>query len=445
MEPRRLFRSRGNQKVAGVCAGLGEYFRFDVTLIRLIFIILTLINGAGVLVYLALWLLVPYQGEGESRPEETIRTGAEEMAERARTVADRFSRGQGADGQRVIGILLILLGLFFALRSIGAIWWLSFGTLWPLFLIGFGVLMISSRVTGRPRSRGGSIFGAVILIGIGGFFLAQNLGLVDWYAVQDLWKFWPVLLILLGLETIFGRSSGVGALVSVLVAISLIAGLFWYVGVPFGAAATRTQVSQPLEGARMAEVTIRHGAGQLRLSDHNQAALLLDGQVAVRPGGLRQEYRLSGVTGKLELRSDRPTLIAEKGGDWLWDLRLNPAVPTRLELRLGAGEAELDLSRLILTGLEVETGAGKSRITLPGRSRFEGRVSGGVGETEIIIPPGVAARVEVSGGIGGTEVAGTFDRDGRYYTTPGYDRADDRIDLRVSNGIGKVTIRFGGR
>lgn len=57
---RRLYRSTTNRKIAGVCGGLGEYFKIDPTIIRVIFIILLLPGGfPGLVPYLIIWLLVP--------------------------------------------------------------------------------------------------------------------------------------------------------------------------------------------------------------------------------------------------------------------------------------------------------------------------------------------------------------------------------------------------
>ncbi len=58
---RRLFRSRNDQMIAGVCGGLGEYLDVDPTVIRLIFLLLALLGGHGILLYLILWLVIPRQ------------------------------------------------------------------------------------------------------------------------------------------------------------------------------------------------------------------------------------------------------------------------------------------------------------------------------------------------------------------------------------------------
>ncbi len=56
---KRLFRSEENQQIAGVCAGLAEYFSVDVTLIRIVFLILTLAGGPGLIIYIAMWWIMP--------------------------------------------------------------------------------------------------------------------------------------------------------------------------------------------------------------------------------------------------------------------------------------------------------------------------------------------------------------------------------------------------
>ena len=60
IEPtKKLYRRRGDRMVAGVCGGMADYFRIDVTLIRVLFVVLAVMGGAGLVIYLAMWILVP--------------------------------------------------------------------------------------------------------------------------------------------------------------------------------------------------------------------------------------------------------------------------------------------------------------------------------------------------------------------------------------------------
>jgi len=62
---RRLYRRRENRVLGGVSAGLADYLHVDVALVRLVFVLAALAEGAGVLAYLILWLVMPEEETGE--------------------------------------------------------------------------------------------------------------------------------------------------------------------------------------------------------------------------------------------------------------------------------------------------------------------------------------------------------------------------------------------
>jgi phage shock protein C len=58
---RRLYRSRTERMLGGVCGGLGVYFTIDPTLVRVLFVVLALGSGAGLIAYLLLLIIVPIE------------------------------------------------------------------------------------------------------------------------------------------------------------------------------------------------------------------------------------------------------------------------------------------------------------------------------------------------------------------------------------------------
>jgi phage shock protein C len=58
-EVKRLYRARQDRMLGGVCAGLGKYLTTDPTVIRLVFVLLAMAGGPGLLAYLILWIVVP--------------------------------------------------------------------------------------------------------------------------------------------------------------------------------------------------------------------------------------------------------------------------------------------------------------------------------------------------------------------------------------------------
>lgn len=61
-KPRKLERSRENRMIAGVAAGVADFFGLDVTLVRVIWALTILIGGFGIVVYVIMWIVVPEAG-----------------------------------------------------------------------------------------------------------------------------------------------------------------------------------------------------------------------------------------------------------------------------------------------------------------------------------------------------------------------------------------------
>jgi len=56
---KKLYRSANNKMVAGVCSGIAEYFGWDPTMVRLALVLFTLVGGAGILLYILAWIIMP--------------------------------------------------------------------------------------------------------------------------------------------------------------------------------------------------------------------------------------------------------------------------------------------------------------------------------------------------------------------------------------------------
>ena len=63
MTGKRLYRSRTDRKIAGVCGGLAAYFDVDPVIPRLVWVVFALAAGTGVLAYLICWLVIPQEPE----------------------------------------------------------------------------------------------------------------------------------------------------------------------------------------------------------------------------------------------------------------------------------------------------------------------------------------------------------------------------------------------
>jgi phage shock protein PspC (stress-responsive transcriptional regulator) len=170
----RLYRSTSEAMLGGVAAGLANYFKIDVTLVRAGFVILTFLSaGWGALIYLAMWLLIPAPGTTATEPGQIVQENINDMGNRFRSLvgasqgpanggqqnapngqngAPSLNAGNGAPTQAPAStrpgtgpMVLIIIGAVFLLMNLGIFRGIYWGTWWPIFLIGLGVLLLVNR------------------------------------------------------------------------------------------------------------------------------------------------------------------------------------------------------------------------------------------------------------------------------------------------------------
>ncbi|KKR05695.1 MAG: Phage shock protein C, PspC [candidate division WS6 bacterium GW2011_GWF2_39_15] len=151
---KRLYRSRTDKMIGGVCGGLGEYFNIDSTLIRIIFALLLVTGGSGFLIYVVLWVVIPEEGSTQKNSEEVIKDNSREIEEKVKSVAQGFEGFTKERNTKVwIGIVIIFVGIYLTLGSLGLSrffdlgWYIS--KLWPLFIILLGVLILVRNSDGK--------------------------------------------------------------------------------------------------------------------------------------------------------------------------------------------------------------------------------------------------------------------------------------------------------
>ena len=61
LKGKKLYRSKKNRMIAGICGGIGEYFGIDPTLVRVLWVLLTLVSMGilGILAYIIMWIIIP--------------------------------------------------------------------------------------------------------------------------------------------------------------------------------------------------------------------------------------------------------------------------------------------------------------------------------------------------------------------------------------------------
>ncbi len=152
---KRLYRSRDDRMIWGVCGGLAKYFGLDPTLVRIIAVILIFADGVGILAYIVMAIVVPLEDSKTKIPQDTIKENVEEIKgtanELGREIRSTFT-GQPADKTtsnthrrqlNILGIVLLVIGIFLLLGSLNLFWWFRWQYLWPAIIIIIGLIIIA--------------------------------------------------------------------------------------------------------------------------------------------------------------------------------------------------------------------------------------------------------------------------------------------------------------
>ncbi|HMM10726.1 MAG TPA: PspC domain-containing protein [Bacteroidales bacterium] len=142
-----FYRSRLNRIIGGVCGGLSERLNFDVSIIRLIFVLLALFGGGGLLIYIVLWIIVPEKpwvlpGQ-DAQPDAGFETYNSNNSY-TETQQPDIQVGSSNRSHVILGAALIGAGILFLLANF--VTWLNIRDLWPAVLIVAGLALMFSQV-----------------------------------------------------------------------------------------------------------------------------------------------------------------------------------------------------------------------------------------------------------------------------------------------------------
>ena len=181
-----------------------------------------------------------------------------------------------------------------------------------------------------------------------------------------------------------------------------------------GALRTVTE-TVPLEGAERATVMLRMGAGSLNVTGGAEAFMRGEFTFNVEEWEPMLDWVEAGNAVDLEISQPTlETLNTPDGAENKWDLQLNESVLLALDVRLGAGQSDLDLATLNLQELEVRTGASGVDLNLAGdwTQDLDVQIRGGIGELTVLLPADIGVRVEVDQILGELKADGLNETDG---------------------------------
>ncbi len=295
-----------------------------------------------------------------------------------------------------------------------------------------------------------NLFWPVILIGLGIIFMMVNLGMMEPVNFSVLWQLWPLFLVAIGINMLFGHSRWIGGILSALLAVAVI-GFLVYAPDLFDILPQPEMITEsfaePLEDATSGKITLDFDRGSLTVGELIDSRNLFEADLTHNE---EVTFRTSGDTSRnVRLELDSPGI--PDFTSWFQDRNISADValavdtPLDLILNLGAGSADLNLTELTLTSLKADSGSGNIEAILPGGS-YETDLSSGSGSLTVKMMGGGELDLKANVGSGRIRMTVAQDSSGEIRLESGsgsvnlYLPQDTPIYLTGSTGSGSVNL-----
>lgn len=337
--------------------------------------------------------------------------------------------------------------------------WRMHGSIfWPLMLVGLGILFLLANmgyIEGDPVALilrlwpvlliGGGLDGLLRRDGVvapgfwaaaGVLLLLANLELVPWDAWTIVAALWPLIIVSIGLDLLFGRRSFWLGLVGLALVLALMLGSLMLLN---ASTSRGVQISQPAPAGEQARVVLKPVIGSLKVHSGAAGGGLVSGTVSSgRTSQVTPQFDKATETLTLE-RTGMPVMLtpAESSG---WDLALSPDIPLTLDTEMALGRVDFDLTGLKVDEFTLSLPLGTARLVLPADDSFSGSIDLPMGSLEIVVPAGVGLKLIENGGVVAVDVPDGYEHHGGTYTSPNYDSAAVKIDLIVNTGMARIAV-----
>jgi len=289
------------------------------------------------------------------------------------------------------------------------------------------------------RERHIPVFG-ILLLFLGAVFLLQNFNILPWGLWQTLWRFWPVLIIILGLSILLRRWNL--WLVSTLVLVLLCACLgiaIWQYGPSSPAETAATSYSEPLGSLESAEIGLDFTAGSLTVTSLPSTSsnfVEVKSEATYTNGDVRADFHRTDNKGRLRLSS-------EGKADTRWEVSFTKNIPLTIDVESAVSYTKLDLSELEVTELRMDVDVGNYTVKMPSSvGATYASIKADVANLEVTIPDGVAAKLKADIDLGFLEVdQSRFPRKGDYCMSRDFESAENRVELEIDCDIARVQVK----
>lgn len=343
-----------------------------------------------------------------------------------------------------IPLVLIGVGVVFFFTTLGLLHmsaWDVFMKWWPVVLIIAGVDQLWQR--------SGSV-GAVLVIGLGGLFLLGNLGAIDVSAWNVILRMWPVFVIAWGLDLLVGNKSNFAMVVGVVLGFALFIGVIWFTFyAPFSTQkALGETINQEVGMTSQLSANIDSVYGDVNLAAQADPAVLVSGHLLTAENQkVNNEFTIQDNSAVLDINSSGnfiyPVMPFGPSQTLSWDLGFNSDTLLNLDTRTVLGKQNLDLTLLRLQALKAETVMGKTVIALPRAGNFSADLNTVMGDLMVIVQKDSAVTIERNTFFTLVEMPEDFvEAEGVFQSPAAAAGATDVIHVVIDQPIGRLQVVY---
>lgn len=342
-------------------------------------------------------------------------------------------------GSLFFPLLLVALGVFIFLINIGTV----SGTLWENLMQYWPVILIIAGLDGLYRRDGW--VGPLVLLGLGTVMLLGNLHYLSYGGFALFLRLWPILLVAIGLDVIFGHRDSVWSnLFRVVIGLALVGGIVWLATLsPFFSVGMKSvDFEQKLDKATSSELRFAMAVGEMNLSGGADKDMLVSGSAGLPKEMNLEPHYSAPVDGKssLSLEGNGMVIIPINTNISPWIFDLNSDIPMELGTELGVGQMRIDLTGTNVNEITTEMGVGQTILTLPDGMDVDAAVSGAIGELVIRVPAGAEVIIKTDRAIVGSSMPDGYIRDHDTILSPEAKAGADKINIQVDLAIGSIII-----
>ena len=288
--------------------------------------------------------------------------------------------------------------------------------------------------------------GPIILIGLGVIFLLNNFGILSWDVRTNLWKFWPVIIILIGIEFIVGQSISFRSLLIIMLLIFLVPIFLTFNPFTRNPLATNTlNISESLGSLTRAKIIIDMPATNLNIKalDNNTSALA-EGKVTYSKAVNRPEIGKQNTFGQeifTVKQSATPGLPFISSLQNNTELSVTRQIPLEIQITTGASKEDLDLTSLRVSYLEIDSQASDLKLSFSSSYSLNAVIKAKASSLSIKIPKEMEARINVASPVKNISVDPRFKKNNDEYKSSNFDTAFIRIDIQIEAVASSISIK----